>query len=306
MLKGYTRHRVRQAPTWNYLGHFPSGYASVALDGGFTTIGLHTRPIVAAMLRNVARPNLALPSLTAVIITRNEADRIGTCLAALTFCEAILVVDSGSSDETVALARAAGAKVVETDWPGFVAQKSRAFGMADTEWVLSVDADEVVDPKLATAIRDAIGATEFDGYELSRRNIWLGHALRGGFASPDRRLRLVRRTKARWAGRDPHDRLEVTGKVGQLSGELIHNSYRSLGDHFARIDRYTRIDARRGTLVDLAFRPIWHLVVALIPKRGLQDGVHGVFYALLGALYVALKWGRWRFDPSVFQSKSAK
>lgn len=269
-------------------------------------IGLDTRPIVAAMLRNIARPNPALPSLTAVIITRNEADRIGACVAALAFCDSILVVDSGSSDETVPLARAAGANVVETDWPGFVAQKSRALALAESDWVLSVDADEVVDPALAASIRLAVAAGEFDGFELSRRNIWLGHPLRGGFAWPDRRLRLARRSQARWVGRDPHDRLEVTGKVGQLSGELIHTSYRSLGDHLARIDHYTRIDARRGTLVDLAFRPVWHLFVALFPKMGLRDGMPGLFYAILGALYVALKWGRWRFDPSVLRSESAR
>lgn len=257
------------------------------------------------MLRKIARPNPALPSLTAVIITRNEADRIGACVAALGFCDAILVVDSGSVDDTVAIAATAGATVIETDWPGFVAQKSRALGLANSEWVLSIDADEVVDVTLAAAIQAAVAANQFDGFELSRRNIWLGHALQGGFAWPDRRLRLVRRDRARWIGRDPHDRLEVSGKVGQLDGELLHNSYRSLADHLARIDRYTCIDARRGTLVDLAVRPAWHVFVALILKRGLRDGAPGVFYALLGALYVALKWGRWRFEPKVAGSESA-
>lgn len=237
--------------------------------------------------------------LTAVILSQNEADRIGDCLRSLSFCDAIVVVDSGSTDQTVQLARAAGATVVETDWPGFVAQKNRAMQFATGEWVLSVDADELVDATLATEIQNAVVAGRFDGYEVSRRNTWLGHVLSGGFAWPDRRVRLVRRERACWEGRDPHDRLAVDGPVGRLEGELLHDSYRSLADHLARIERYTRIDARRGGWHDVLLRPAWHLFQALILRRGLRDGWVGIFYALLGALYVGLKWGRWRFEADV-------
>ena len=258
------------------------------------------------MLRNVARPAARLPTLTAVIIACNEADRIGNCLRALSFCDAIIVVDGGSTDGTIELARGLGARVVEHKWAGFVAQKRFALSQAEGDWLLSVDADEVVDEQLAQSVRQAIGRGEHDGYALLRRNIWLGHRLRGGFAWPDRHVRLVRRECARWEGVDPHDRLVIDGSLGSLSGELVHDSYRSFADHLARIERYSGIDARPGNALDILLRPFWHVFSALIVRGGVRDGWAGVFYALMGGFYVALKWGRWRFDPQSPKSGAAE
>ncbi len=98
----------------------------------------------------------------------------------------------------------------------------------------------------------------------------------------------------RWEGRDPHDVLVVDGAVGDLDGELVHVPYRSLADHLARIDRYTQIDAREGSLLDVLIRPPWHFARAFLLHGGFRDGFHGLLYATLGALYVLLKWGRRR------------
>lgn len=232
--------------------------------------------------------------LSAVIITRDEADRIEACLRSLAFCDEVLVLDSGSTDDTVSRARALGARVEQSDWPGFVAQKNRALAAARGDWVLSVDADETVGDALREAIRREVAAPRADGFRVCRRNVYLGRPLRGGLAWPDRRVRLVRRDKARWEGRDPHDVLVVEGAVDDLDGELLHVPYRSLGDHLARIERYTQIDARDGSVLDLLLRPPWHFVRAYVIMGGFRDGFHGLLYAVLGALYVLLKWGRRR------------
>lgn len=232
--------------------------------------------------------------LSAVIITRDEADRIEACLRSLAFCDEVVVLDGGSTDDTVARARALGARVEQVDWPGFVAQKNRAVAAASGDWVLSVDADEVVSEGLREAIERELAAPRADAYRLCRRNVYLGRPLRGGLAWPDRRVRLARRDKARWEGRDPHDVLVVEGAVADLDGELVHVPYRSLGDHLSRIDRYTQIDARDGSLLDVWFRPPWHFARAFLLQGGFRDGFHGLLYAALGALYVLLKWGRRR------------
>jgi glycosyltransferase involved in cell wall biosynthesis len=239
-----------------------------------------------------------VPTITAVILTLDEADRIAACLKSVNFCDEVLVLDAGSTDGTAELARSLGATVAQTDWPGFVAQKNRGLDLARGDWVLSVDADERLDDELAAAVRRAVAEGTCEGYWMNRRNFWLGHRLRGGMAWPDARIRLVRRGHGRWQGRDPHDVLVVDGATGALPGELLHDSYRSLADHLARIERYSRIDARAGTWLDILVRPVWHLVAGFVFRRGFLDGWAGFAYATLGAFYVFLKWGRRRFEAS--------
>lgn len=235
--------------------------------------------------------------LTAVIITRDEADRIEDALRSVAFADERLVLDSGSTDATVALAEALGARVLRTDWPGYVAQKNRALAEARGEWVLSIDADERVTPALAASIRSALASPgAVDGFRVSRRGWWLGHRLGHGDWYPDRKVRLVRRDRARWSGRDPHDVLSVTGEVRDLAGDLDHHPYRTLSEHLQTIDRYTRIDARDGRWWDAAIRPPWSFFRAYVLRGGFRDGLPGLLVAALGALYTLLKWSRRRIE----------
>lgn len=244
--------------------------------------------------------------LSAVIIARDEEDRIADAIRSVGFADEVLVLDSGSTDETVAVATAAGARVVQTDWPGHVAQKNRAFELAQGEWLLSLDADEAVSPELRASIEAAVRTPgENVGFSVPRRNVWLGHPLTGGGWYPDRRVRLVRRGKGRWGGVDPHDTLVVDGSVGELRGDLVHVPYRSLGEHLATIDRYTRTSAEllrasgaRAGWGALLLRPLGHFLRAWILQRGYRDGAPGLVVAALGAVYVLLKWARVR-DPSL-------
>jgi glycosyltransferase involved in cell wall biosynthesis len=232
--------------------------------------------------------------LSAVIIARDEADRIEDAIRSVAFADECVVLDSGSTDDTVARARALGARVVETDWPGHVAQKNRALDEARGDWVLSLDADERVTTELRAAIVAAMGAPTADGFRVARRNHWLGHRLAHGHWYPDRRVRLARRTHARWGGADPHDLLIVDGAVHDLAGDLDHLPYRSLAEHLATIERYSAIDARPGSWIDILVRPPWHFFQGYVLKRGFLDGVPGLVVAALGATYTLLKWSRTR------------
>ena len=238
-------------------------------------------------------------SLSLVIIARNEEDRISDAIASVPFAAEVIVLDSGSTDGTVARARALGARVIETDWPGHVAQKNRALGHATHDWVLSLDADERLSPALAASIQACLVAPDCVGYRMARLNHWEGAPIRHGTWYPDARVRLFRRSKARWGGTDPHDRIALVGRVGRLSGDLLHYPYRSLSDHLQTIDRYTArhvevalLERRCARWWDVVFRPILHLIKALLLKRGFLDGVRGLCLAGLGATYVLLKWGR--------------
>ena len=245
----------------------------------------------------------ARSTLSAIVIARNEAADLPDCLASLAFCDEIVVVDSGSTDATPALAAAAGALVVvTTDWPGFGPQKQRALEAARCEWVLSIDADERVPAELAVAIRRAIEAGVADGFRLDRSSSFLGRFMRHGGWSPDRILRLARRSKARFSDDVVHERMEVAGPVGDLPGALIHHSYRSIDEVLDKQRRYAlasaearRVAGKRGGLATAIGRATWAFVRHYVVQRGFLDGAHGFVAAVAKAQetfwrYLAVGW----------------
>ena len=239
--------------------------------------------------------------VSACIVTRDEEDRLGPCLDSLDWCDELLVVDSHSTDKTRELAAARGARVIERDWPGHVAQKEFAVRSAHHDWVLCIDADERVSPELHAAIeaerrRDFAGVA---GYEVSRVSRYLGRWIRHGTWYPDWKLRLFDRRRGGWGGRDPHDRASVSGGVRRLAGELRHEPYRSFEDHLRTIDRYTTITAeamraegRRARLADVILRPPARFFAFFFWRRGFLDGWRGLLLAYLAAHYVRLKYAK--------------
>lgn len=226
----------------------------------------------------------ALP-LSVAIITKNEAENLPRLLASLEPLGAaeVVIVDSGSTDNTVEIAKTYGARVVETDWPGHVVQKNRALKACTQEWALSLDADEPISPELAENISAlfAQGEPTRDGYEICRLTWYLGDWLRHVWY-PEWRLRLVKRHTARWLGQDPHDRLEVQGSIGRVDGDVYHYSYKNIEDHFRRSIDYARIGA--GVLVAQGKPFRWHKLVLsplvrffrlLILRQGWRDGWRG-------------------------------
>ena len=240
--------------------------------------------------------------LTLAVITLNEVDRLEGCLTSVPFAQELLVVDSGSTDGTVELARSLGARVVQTDWPGHVAQKNRALNMATGEWVLSLDADERLSSGAAAQLAAFLAEPgDAQAVGLHRCSKWQGRFIRHGRWYPDRKIRLVRRGAGAWRGDDPHDRLWVQGPVRWIQADILHEPYRTFGEHLKTIDRYTAMSARslsargvRARWWDLALRPPLHFIDAFLLRIGFLDGWRGLALAALGAHYVWLKWSRLR------------
>jgi glycosyltransferase involved in cell wall biosynthesis len=239
--------------------------------------------------------------LSCCIIAMDEEDRIGECLSSVGFCDELVVVDSHSSDRTREIAAARGARVIERDWPGHVAQKEFAIRQAAHDWVLCVDADERVSPALRSEI-EALRESGFDGYagwRFPRLVNYLGTWVRYGTWYPDLQLRLFDRRRARWGGHDPHDRVEMDrgSAVGRLRGDLFHVPYRNFADHLRTIDEYTSLMAqgmhargRRAGLADLFVRPWVRFSRFYVLERGFLLGWKGLVLALLAAHYVRLKY----------------
>jgi glycosyltransferase involved in cell wall biosynthesis len=236
-------------------------------------------------------------TLSIVVVAKNEAARIGDCLASAAFADELIVLDSGSTDGTADLARAAGARVVATDWPGYGPQVARGFGLATGDWVLSLDADERVPPALQREIRAAMASDRHDGYRIPRWSAFCGKFLRHGGWRPDRTLRLGRRAKAGFTDHFLHAHMTVAGSVADLDASLVHLSYPDVHDVLEKLDRYSSGSARdmnaRGRRGGLG-RAIGHGLAAFlrtyVVKGGFLDGRHGLMLAIYNAEYAYYKY----------------
>ncbi|AYZ71749.1 TPA: glycosyltransferase family 2 protein [Stenotrophomonas maltophilia] len=239
------------------------------------------------------------PRISACIIAFNEAGRIGDCLASLAFCDEIVVVDSQSTDATVAIAEAAGARVLQHRFEGFRSQKAFCVEQASHDWVLCLDADERISPELRAAIEQARdgGFAGHAGYRFARLSEYFGRFLRHGNAYPDRVMRLFDRRQGGWRGkREIHEAASVDGSVGTLRGDLIHYPYRSLQQQLAKTEKYARMMAehefargKRATLGKLVLAPAWRFWRGFLFRGGFRDGWHGLVYAYVRANYVRQK-----------------
>jgi glycosyltransferase involved in cell wall biosynthesis len=237
--------------------------------------------------------------ISACIIAMDEEDRIAACIRSLDWCDEVLVVDSHSSDGTRAVAAELGARVIERDWPGHVAQKEFAVRAAAHDWVFCIDADEQVSGALRAeilALRER-GFPDHAGWSAPRLSHHLGAWIRHGTWYPDRQLRLFDRRRGRWSGRDPHDKVELDGSCGSLAGELLHHPYRDLGEHLATIDRYTTTMAEglvargeRVSLFDVIIRPPARFLGFYVTQLGCLDGWRGLVLASLAAHYCRMKY----------------
>jgi len=231
-----------------------------------------------------------VPRLSAIIITKNEAGNIAACLDSVAFCHERIVVDGGSDDETVAIARKMGAHVVTHEWDGFGRQKNYALSLARGDWILSVDADERVTPALADAINSAIGEANVDGWEFPRCSTFVGREMRHSGWFPDYVLRLFRRGKGRFTDDLVHERVICDGSVGRLSEPLLHHPVRRLEDAISRADRYSTAGARmlfasgrRVWFVSGIVHGAWAFFRTYVLRRGFLDGCEGFLLAVANA-----------------------
>jgi glycosyltransferase involved in cell wall biosynthesis len=238
--------------------------------------------------------------VTATVITFNEAANIRAALESLSWADEIIVVDSESTDDTVAIARQFTDRVIVRPWPGYVAQKNFAAEQAAHDWIFSLDADERVTPELASEVAALLnGGPKAAGYRVPRVTFHLGRWMRSTDWYPDYQLRLYDRRRARWSGRHVHESVKADGPVADLRGELQHFAYRDLAHHFQTMDRYTTLaarqmfeDGRRAGFFDLLVHPPAAFVRNYILRGGIRDGVPGLIVSAMNARYVGLKFAK--------------
>lgn len=239
-------------------------------------------------------------SVTATIITFNEAANIQAALESLSWVDEIVVVDSESTDETVAIARRFTNKVIVRPWPGYIAQKNFAAEQASHDWIFSLDADERVTPALAQEVSAVLAARpSAAGYRVPRVTFHLGRWMRSTDWYPDYQLRLYDRRRGRWSGKYVHESVKADGPVEDLRSELQHYAYRDLAHHFQTIDRYTTLAAKQ-MFEDGRRAGFWHLVVHppaafvrnYVLRGGIRDGVPGLIVSAMNAHYVGLKFAK--------------
>ncbi|OGR03243.1 MAG: glycosyl transferase family 2 [Deltaproteobacteria bacterium RIFOXYD12_FULL_50_9] len=229
-------------------------------------------------------------TISAIIITKNEAVNIRKCLESLAWVDEIVVVDSGSTDETIAICREFTEKVYSHDWPGFGPQKNRALQYAVGEWVLSIDADERVSVPLREEISSVLLQPGRDAYEMPRLSSYCGRFIRHSGWRPDYVLRLFRRQRGRFSDNIVHERVLVDGPVGKLKNDLIHYSFRDLEQVLNVVNRYSSLGAeqkfkagQRGGLGLAILHGLGNFLSTYFLQAGFLDGRQGLMLAISNA-----------------------
>jgi len=246
------------------------------------------------------RHYIAMPPISATVVACNEANKIARALRSLACADEIVLIDSGSTDRTPAIAAELGARVIEQPWLGYAAQKNLASRHARHDWILSLDADEELDPLAQDAIRAWKGSQPTaDGYRLARRANYLGRWILHSGWYPGYKIRLFDRRKARWEGNYVHESVTVNGRVATMPGEILHYTCDTVEEHLQRIELYTDLAAQemreRGETVPLLRRwldPFWVFVHTYFFRLGVLDGRQGLLIARLAARYVRRKYAK--------------
>jgi glycosyltransferase involved in cell wall biosynthesis len=232
-----------------------------------------------------------MASLSVILITKNEADNIRACIESVAWADEIVVVDSGSTDSTVAICRELGARVYEHDWPGFGVQKNRALAYANNDWVLSLDADERVTPELRAEIETILKAEQAaDSYLVPRLSNYCGRFMYHSGWYPDLLPRLFRRGKARFSDDLVHERLIVEGRSEKLKGRLLHYAFDGMEEVLHKVNQYSTAGAammhkrgRKASLTGAVVRGLWSFFRTYILRGGILDGREGFMLSVSNA-----------------------
>lgn len=237
--------------------------------------------------------------LSSITITGNEAANIADCLDSVSFCDEKVVVDGGSTDDTIAIAERHGATVYRHPWPNSHGkQKGIALSHATGEWVLLIDADERVSPELAKEILAAVATGDADGYEMPRLSMFCGRWMRHSGWYPDYVLRLFRRGKGRFSDHQLHTRVICDGKVARLKTPLTHYTMRRINDAVSKMmDSYSTVGAkdllasgRKVSFSDGITHGIWTFIRGYFLQRGFLDGREGFVLAVINAEYTYYRY----------------
>ncbi|CAA9892277.1 Lipopolysaccharide core biosynthesis glycosyltransferase WaaE [Candidatus Methylobacter favarea] len=228
--------------------------------------------------------------LSVIIITKNEASHIGRCLESVSWADEIVVLDSGSNDATIAICREYTDKVYEKDWPGFGIQKQRALGKAQGDWVLSIDADEVVTTELRMEIEKALQQEQFQGYNIPRLSSYCGRQIRHGGWWPDHVLRLFRRNCSQFTDSVVHEHVIVQGQIGQLAAPLLHDAFVNLDEVLHKVNCYSTLGAAllyqrgvRSSLGKAILKGFWTFIRTYWLQAAFLDGRQGLMLSISNA-----------------------
>lgn len=241
--------------------------------------------------------------LSVAIITYNEENNIGRCISSVKeIADEILIVDSFSTDKTEEISLSLGCRFIKNPFLGHIEQKNFALTHSSHDYVLSLDADEALSPELLQEIKRAKSRVEFDGYVFNRLTNYNGFWVKHSGWYPDKKLRLVKKSEARWGGVNPHDILQMKNphqKIGYLNGDLLHYSYDSIAAHVNQTDKFTTIAAkaaflngRKSSLFKIFTRPFIKFIRDYFFKRGFLDGRYGFIICCINSLYALLKYSK--------------
>ena len=237
--------------------------------------------------------------LSAVLITRNAAAFLDSCLESIAFADEIVVVDSASSDATAEIAQRRGARVVQKEWLGFGRQRQFAVDQAKHDWVLCLDADEQLSPELAAEIRKALAAPVSPVYRMARRDRFLGRWLSHGEGYPNWSPRLFNRLNARWSDDLVHEKVLYAVTPGTLAGDLMHDPHEDLSAYLDRQNRFTTLAARdafekgrSANLLYLLFSPLVRFFKFYVLRLGFLDGMPGLIHVSIGSMSTYVKYAK--------------
>jgi len=243
------------------------------------------------------------PVISAYIITKNEEKNIGRALESIQWMDEIIVLDSGSTDKTVEIAKNYGAHVETEAFKGFVRQKNMAMELCRGHWLFNLDADEEVTPELRKSIHQVLNDTILPEtpvlFKVCRKTMYMGRWIKHCGWYPEYRARLSRDRNAKWKGEVLHERLESNGMSDCIHGDLLHRPYANLGEHLRTIDCYSELWAKREAskgrktgFYSLLFRPFLKFIKMYIVIAGFMDGRQGIIASIMGAWYTFMKYIR--------------
>jgi glycosyltransferase involved in cell wall biosynthesis len=247
--------------------------------------------------------------ISACIITFNEEANIAECIKSLFFAKEIIVLDSGSNDKTCEIAESLGATVSHHHFESHIKQKNHALTYANYDWVIALDADERVSPKLRSEITKLFEEIKIDengldnlcdGYKFPRKTYYIDKWISHSGWYPDKHLRLFRKSSAEWGGKNPHDKIILTGTIGELKGDILHYSFSSLRAHIDTINNFSAIMARNlfqegktnFIVPKLFLKPIWKFIDMFLLKKGFLDGTHGLIIALFSSFDMCARYAK--------------
>ena len=238
--------------------------------------------------------------ITAVIITLNEEDKINDCLSSVRFCDEVIIVDSGSNDRTEEIAREHNATFLFQSWLGYGPQKQFAVEQASNNWVLCLDADEVISPELYHSIVETdFESADYAGYKMPRRNHFMGRALLYGEGYPDMSLRIFNIKHGSWSEDEVHECVEVTGSIGTLKGDILHYSEESITTYLSKQNRYTELQARAlfrrkkfTTPIRCVASPLARFIKYYFLRLGFLDGLPGFVHINISCFNAFCKYAK--------------